>query len=172
MNDADEHGLPRRVRARLAAVPSGRLSAGLLGAAVVALGWALVRAHVLPSWSSTVGWLGRWWPALVSAVLVVAAVSVWRRGRAVLPVTGEPATRAAKERWSQLATVITAFTALAALAFTALSLRATRDQIGVAEQGQITDRYSHAIDQLGTAGPDRLQVRLGGIYALERLAAD
>lgn len=56
--------------------------------------------------------------------------------------------------------------------FTALSLRATRDQISVAEQGQITDRYTRAIDQLGTPGPEHLQVRLGGIYALERLASD
>jgi hypothetical protein len=33
-------------------------------------------------------------------------------------------------------------------------------------QGQITDRYSTAVDQLGH---DQLDVRLGGIYALERI---
>jgi uncharacterized protein YjbI with pentapeptide repeats len=36
-------------------------------------------------------------------------------------------------------------------------------------QGQITDRYTKAIEQLGS---DKLDVRLGGIYALERIAAD
>ena len=37
------------------------------------------------------------------------------------------------------------------------------------QQGQITDRYTKAIEQLGS---DKLDVRLGGIYALERLAID
>jgi uncharacterized protein YjbI with pentapeptide repeats len=37
------------------------------------------------------------------------------------------------------------------------------------EQGQVTDRYTKAIEQLGSDKPD---VRLGGIYALERIARD
>jgi Pentapeptide repeats (8 copies) len=37
------------------------------------------------------------------------------------------------------------------------------------EQGQVTDRYTKAIEQLGS---DKLDVRLGGIYALERIARD
>jgi uncharacterized membrane protein (DUF485 family) len=37
------------------------------------------------------------------------------------------------------------------------------------QQGQITDRYTNAIEQLGS---DKLDVRLGGIYALERVAKD
>ena len=48
---------------------------------------------------------------------------------------------------------------------TALTLRA----VGLTEQGQVTDRYSKAIEQLGS---DKLDVRLGGIYALERIARD
>ena len=36
-------------------------------------------------------------------------------------------------------------------------------------QGQLTDRYTKAIDQLGS---DKLDVRTGGIYALERVARD
>jgi hypothetical protein len=39
----------------------------------------------------------------------------------------------------------------------------------VTEQGQITERYTKAVEQLGS---DKLDVRLGGIYALERIAAD
>ena len=37
------------------------------------------------------------------------------------------------------------------------------------EQGQVTERYTKAIEQLGS---DKLDVRIGGIYALERVASD
>ncbi|HZD69693.1 MAG TPA: pentapeptide repeat-containing protein [Actinomycetes bacterium] len=47
-----------------------------------------------------------------------------------------------------------------------------REQIAVAQEGQITDRFTRAVDQLGQPGADRLDVRLGGIYALERIAHD
>jgi Pentapeptide repeats (8 copies) len=42
-------------------------------------------------------------------------------------------------------------------------------------EGQITDRFSKAIEQLGAVNTDgklKLEVRLGGIYALERIAFD
>jgi pentapeptide repeat protein len=42
-------------------------------------------------------------------------------------------------------------------------------QLQVSRQGQVTDRYTNAIGQLGHAG---LEVRVGGIYALERIARD
>ena len=49
------------------------------------------------------------------------------------------------------------------------TLEATRDQ-------QVTERFTRAIDQLGATddktGDPRLEVRLGGIYALERIALD
>jgi hypothetical protein len=44
---------------------------------------------------------------------------------------------------------------------------ATWQQVRVSREGQITDRFTHAIDQLGS---ENLDVRLGGIYALERIA--
>jgi hypothetical protein len=81
--------------------------------------------------------------------------------------------------WPAITSLVTALTAIGALIFTALSLNATRDQVvvaqsqnTVAEQGQLTDRYTKAVEQLGQPNADRLQVRLGGIYALERLARD
>jgi hypothetical protein len=43
-------------------------------------------------------------------------------------------------------------------------------QLLVAREGQVTDRFTHAIDQLGN--DNSLDVRLGGIYALERIAKD
>ena len=41
-----------------------------------------------------------------------------------------------------------------------------------AEDGQITERFTRAIDQLGTTGGDKVAIRLGGIYALERILRD
>ena len=47
-------------------------------------------------------------------------------------------------------------------------MEATRDQ-------QVTERFTRAIDQLGESDDDgepRIEIRPGGIYALERIAAD
>ena len=46
---------------------------------------------------------------------------------------------------------------------------ATWRQVQVSREGQITERFTRAIDQLGS---DKQDVRLGGIYALERIAND
>lgn len=71
-----------------------------------------------------------------------------------------------------IGTLITAFTAIGALVFTGLSLNATRAQVEVTQQGQYTDRYTKAVEQLDQTGPEHLQTRLGGIYALQRLTRD
>ena len=42
-------------------------------------------------------------------------------------------------------------------------------RLQVAQEGQVTERFSRAIEHLGN---DSLDVRLGGIYALERIARD
>jgi len=44
---------------------------------------------------------------------------------------------------------------------------ATWRQVQVAREGQITERFTRAVDQLGS---DKLDIRLGGILALERVA--
>jgi Pentapeptide repeats (8 copies) len=48
-------------------------------------------------------------------------------------------------------------------------LQAARDQLQLTHEGQITDRFTKAVDQLGS---QHLDVRVGGIYALERIARD
>jgi hypothetical protein len=69
--------------------------------------------------------------------------------------------------------MLTALAAVGALYFnthqTSEALQATRDQVGLSEQGQLNDRFSKAVEQLGT---NNIEVRLGGIYALERIARD
>jgi uncharacterized protein YjbI with pentapeptide repeats len=63
----------------------------------------------------------------------------------------------------------TLFTALSSIRQTQQSLELNRAQLRVAEEGQITERFTKAIEQLGS---DKLAIRLGGIYALERIAKD
>ena len=45
----------------------------------------------------------------------------------------------------------------------------TARNLQVSQEGQITERFTRAIDQLGS---DKIEIRLGGIYALERIARD
>ena len=66
---------------------------------------------------------------------------------------------------------------LGGLYFTAQTLRTSQETLRVnqktletTQQGQITERFTKAIEQLGDK--ERLMVRLGGIYALERIARD
>lgn len=49
---------------------------------------------------------------------------------------------------------------------------ANREQQRLTEQGQVTDRFAKAIEQLGQSGPEKIDVRLGAIYALERIMRD
>jgi hypothetical protein len=60
-------------------------------------------------------------------------------------------------------------------AFALFALYLTFRRVKVAEQGHITDRYTKAIEQLGAMKAENkpnVEVRLGAIYALERIAQD
>ncbi len=65
--------------------------------------------------------------------------------------------------------VRTALLALLAGLLAALGAYYTHRTFGLNRAGQITERFTRAIDQLGRS---ELDVRLGGIYALERIARD
>jgi hypothetical protein len=55
------------------------------------------------------------------------------------------------------------------------NLRATQQKLDIDREGQITNRFTQAVGQLGAElkdGKPNLEVRLGGIYALERIARD
>jgi len=47
--------------------------------------------------------------------------------------------------------------------------RSLENNVRVTEEGQITERFTRAVEQIGN---EKLEVRLGGIYALERIAKD
>ena len=53
--------------------------------------------------------------------------------------------------------------------FAAGALLFTARNFTLSQEGQVTDRYTKAVEQLGS---DKLAVRIGGIYALERVARD
>ena len=64
---------------------------------------------------------------------------------------------------------------LVGLLFTARNLRATQDKLDIDRQGQLTNRFIQATAQLGAelkGGQRNVEVRLGGIYALNRIAKD
>ena len=68
-----------------------------------------------------------------------------------------------------LGQILSGVAVLTGLIFAWQQLGQTSDNLRVSQEGQITDRFSRAVDQLGS---DDLTVRLGGIYALERIARD
>ena len=98
-------------------------------------------------------------------VLVVLGWAIWK----VPPLLYSDPALAPKDRADAESSTRTGLIAgLAGLAALG-SLLVTSRTYRVTEQGHITDRYTKAIGQLGD---DKLDIRLGGIYALERLAVD
>ena len=63
----------------------------------------------------------------------------------------------------------TALLALGAAVLATVGAVYTARSFSLSRQGQITDRITKAVEQLGS---EELSVRLGGIYALERIARD
>jgi Pentapeptide repeats (8 copies) len=107
----------------------------------------------------------RWACGLVlSAGLLVLVIWVLPIAMTSHPTITDPADRhkAAADVRAGLIALLVAIGAAGTLAFTARSYRLNRE-------GHITDRYTKAVDQLGH---DTLAVRLGGMYALERIAED
>jgi len=103
---------------------------------------------------------------LAIVAIVVIILIVW-----VLPsvLTQHPHIPRSADRHKAISDTRTGMVALLAaigaaggLAYTARTYRLTRE-------GQRTDRYSKAVEQLGD---EKIEIRLGGIYALERLMRD
>jgi uncharacterized protein YjbI with pentapeptide repeats len=136
-------------------------------------------------------WTTQWWArwlAATAAVVLVLVILVAIGWALLIPLADalahhdvgsvkgsllETARDAARGR---LLTLAAGVFAAGALAFTArtfyLSQRTfnlSQRTFELTEQGQVTGRYTKAIEQLGS---DKLDVRIGGIYALERIALD
>jgi len=123
----------------------------------------------------------RWLAVAVTLALLAGSVWLWWLGIPVLYRNAEvgPADRlkAITDTRTALFAGLAAIGAIAtfwlnsrAQRFTAEALRNTAETVWNAQEGQLTDRYTKAIEQLGD--DKTTAVRLGGLYALERLAVD
>lgn len=124
----------------------------------------------------------RGWLAIIGGISVLAGVAVvivrrFRQRTKVLPSARSEAQTPSRRDWVVItASSLPGIAAVVALLFTGLQVRATngqlqatKNQLSITEQGQITDRYNAAIANLGSSSID---IRLGGIYALQRLMQD
>ena len=125
--------------------------------------WTALRAR--PAFGITLG-------ALVLVTLAVLAIWIipgrWLAShRAALLLTQylelENAMRAT------IAQILGGLALLIGIYLTWRRVGAAEKQVEVVREEQITERFTRAIEQLGS---DKLEVRLGGIYALERIARD
>lgn len=88
------------------------------------------------------------------------------------PAAGQPTVIAPADRWTriqQAAGTLAALGTLAVIVFTWLSIQQVDNEHALTREGQVTDRYNAAV---GNIGEDALEVRLGGIYALQRIMED
>lgn len=92
---------------------------------------------------------------------------------------GLPADTSPKERHDAvtanrdlLLKCLTGLVALGALAYTAQTFLVSQQQAATALQGQVTDRYTKAVEELDADGPGKEDTRIGAVYALERLMGD
>jgi uncharacterized protein YjbI with pentapeptide repeats len=77
--------------------------------------------------------------------------------------------RAETEAVKTLAQVLGGGVLLYGIYLTLRRIRALERQVEVAQEEQVTERFTRAIEQLGS---EKMEIRLGGIYALERIAKD
>ncbi|MCK9331399.1 MAG: hypothetical protein M0Q94_16125, partial [Candidatus Cloacimonetes bacterium] len=66
-----------------------------------------------------------------------------------------------------LAQIVGGFAIIIGLFATWKRISVMEENVEVAREGQITERFTRAIDQLGN---ENTEIKLGGIYALERIA--
>ncbi|MER7477472.1 pentapeptide repeat-containing protein [Streptomyces sp. NPDC126510] len=70
---------------------------------------------------------------------------------------------------SLIALSLPGIAALGALLFTWMQVGQASKELSISEHGQITSRFNFAVDHLGSQS---LDIRLGGIYALQRIMQD
>jgi uncharacterized protein YjbI with pentapeptide repeats len=120
---------------------------------------------------------GRWLAGIAAAVVLVLAVAWvlfvpaadWLAHHDIGSAHGALLQTARDDARGRLLTLGAGLLAAAALLFTARNFTLSRRTFELTEQGQVTDRYTKAITQLGD---EKLDVRIGGIYALERVVRD
>jgi hypothetical protein len=141
--------------------------------AVIVVGWVLLACGI--------GWRVSTWAPLISRVIlpsllagagVLLIITLWKLPRWQVAhsagLTTENRFDRENEARKTLAQILGGIFLLAGLYSSVETLSTVRED-------QITDRFTKAIEQLGavdSSGNPKLEVRLGAIYALERIARD
>ena len=155
--------------------PNRKHSYGLILAAVlviVLVVWVtlvpLERLFGLSGWNVLLG-------AGIAAAVAIAIlwkVPQWQVGMGDDLEPGERFQRVNEAR-KTLAMIVGAMALLAGFYATVQNLKIAKTALAVARENQVTDRFNKAIEQLGAvdaSGGKNVEVRLAGIYALERIA--
>ncbi len=104
--------------------------------------------------------------SVLLAVVVVALLVLWAVPAWLTPSSGLTSVerlKAMNDVRAPLVALLVAFGAGVTLVYTARTYRLNHE-------GHVTDRYSKAVDQLGNR--ENSSVRIGGVYALERIGGD
>jgi Pentapeptide repeats (8 copies) len=134
---------------------------------------AICTQHFLPQWPVyVVQYLQENLLVMGTVALLLLFLLVWKVPKwQVANITNEKDRLATESGFRQtLVQIVGGAALLGGFYFTAQTLRTSQDTLRITQQGQITERFTKAIEQLGDK--KRLMVRLGGIYALERIAKD
>jgi len=125
--------------------------------------------------------VGRWrvsrpvaWVLAGLAGLILLALigwAIWRVPQLFYSYVSDPKDRANAEATTRTGILagLAGIAALVSLRFTARAAQVSQETFQLTRRGQLTERYTKAIDQLGSK---TLDVRMGGIYALEQLVRE
>ena len=102
-------------------------------------------------------------------IAVLWYVPEWQGTRVPDDVSSADTLRLVNEYRRTLAQIIGGLALLFGLYLTWRRIAATETSVEIANESQVTERFTRAIDQLGS---EQIAIRLGGIYALERIARD
>lgn len=106
----------------------------------------------------------------VGAAAVVWWLPKWQVAHLVGSVPGDVLFQRENEARQTWAGIFGGVAVVLGLIATWRRVEAAQRSVEVAQEGQITERFTRAIEHLGER--TKLEVRLGGIYALERIARD
>ena len=179
----------------LAPLGAAIATVGRLAWPILVIAWPLLVAAGVIGWqirrrAHTAGWFQpdlarktpgrpsqRPRPVVVGLAVTAAALLTLGAVLVVLPVLLVPARAIAndQELYKARSDVRATLVQVLAGGLVATGLIFTARTLDLNRSGQVTERFTRAVDQLGQRGDrprDRLDVRLGGIYALERIARD
>jgi hypothetical protein len=121
------------------------------------------------------------WGALLAVVAVGVVILLWKVPQLQTNDLGRSESAQLEQRKLEneyrrtLATIVAGVFVFLSVVLTWLNVRIAQQNAAVMRDGQITERFTKAIELLGATHADgtiHFGVRLGGIYALERIARD